>query len=90
MKPDEEQQFRKKILSMATSEILDRIKQTSADSPGTTAPAHPVARKGATARPKPPQPIFDDVQLRVIDLSSSNEPILILMAKAQMPQTRAG
>jgi hypothetical protein len=32
-----------------------------------------------------PQPSFEEVQLHVFDLSNSNEPILVLTAKARMP-----
>jgi hypothetical protein len=88
MKPDEEPRFRKKILAMAADEITARVKQLASETVGTPAPAHPAARRGSTASAKPPQPSFDDVQLQVIDPSSSNEPILILMAKAQMPAGR--
>ena len=88
MKPDDEQQFRKKILAMAADEISARIKRLAAATTAEPAPARPTAQRGATAAAKTPQPIFDDVQLHVVDLSSSNEPMLILMAKAQMAQGR--
>ena len=32
-----------------------------------------------------PQPSFEEVQFHVFDLSNSNEPILVLTAKARMP-----
>ena len=53
--------------------------------------AQPEVNRSATRRPgrgskaKPPQPIFEDVQLHAFDLSNSNEPVLVLTAKARMP-----
>jgi hypothetical protein len=85
MKPDEEQQFRKKILTMATGEIAARAKQLAGEANVPAAPAHSAARRAAPASAKTPQPTFDDVQLHVIDPSSSNEPILILTARARIP-----
>ena len=41
------------------------------------------SRPGSKA--KSPQPIFEDVQLHAFDLSNSNEPVLVLTAKARMP-----
>jgi hypothetical protein len=81
MKPEDEQQFRKKILVVAAQEITARAQQLS---PVSTPPAKTPARQRSTAA-KAPQPTFDDVQLRVVDPSSSNEPILILTATASIP-----
>ena len=36
------------------------------------------------------QPDFEDVQLRVLDLGNTNEPELVLTAKASMPQRSHG
>ena len=76
-KPEEEQTFRKKILAMAATELQNYQK---------TAVAAGVAEKPVAKRPsrtaRPPQPSFEDVQLKILDLSTSNEPILVLMAKA--------
>ena len=66
---------------MATDELLAKVRAY------TGAPAEPPAsarsRKAAPA--KSPQPAFDDVQLKIFDLSSTNEPILVLTATAHMP-----
>jgi hypothetical protein len=87
LKPDEEEKLRKKILALAADEVRSRATQLSSESaeakPGTRIPP----RSGAKAQP--PQPTFEDVQLRVFDLSNSNEPILVLTTKARMPE-RAG
>jgi hypothetical protein len=87
LKPDEAAVFRKKILAMAADEVLARVKQLAA----ATTPAAEPARKPRPGKngAKPPQPAFDDVDVRVFDLTSSNEPIVVLTAKAHMPQTAA-
>jgi hypothetical protein len=87
MKPEEEQQFRKKMLAMAGDEVRARAKLLSAQtiqSPAEPAKS-PTTRRSAAA--KPPEPDFEDVQLRVFDLNSTNEPVLVLSAKAHFPQS---
>jgi hypothetical protein len=90
-KPAEEEQLRKKVLVMAGDDVRARAQQLASASVGasTPVPASKPTRR-ASAQTKPPQPEFDDVQLRIFDLSSSNEPVLVLMAKAQMPQKSGG
>jgi len=89
MTPQEEEQFRKKMLAMAADEIRARAAQLT---PGGAA-AKPVQasspRSKATAA-KPVQPTFEDVQLYVFDLADINEPELVLTAKARMPQSSHG
>ncbi len=82
VKPDELEKLRKKILALAADEVRTRAKQLTGE-----ATAEPVARPASKTanRPKLPQPTFDDVQLRVFDLSNSNEPVLVLTTKARMP-----
>ena len=41
------------------------------------------SRPGSKA--KPPEPSFEEVQLHPFDLSNSNEPIVVLTAKARLP-----
>jgi hypothetical protein len=84
LKPEEEQQFRQKMLALAADEVRARAKQLASETIEPAPPSRPSPRgKAAT---KPPQPSFDDVQLRVFDLTSNNEPVLVLTATAQMPQ----
>jgi hypothetical protein len=83
MKPDEEQQLRKKMLAMAADEVRARAAQLAS---GGSAPVHAAPPRGKTAAAKPVQPDFEDVQLRVFDLASINEPELVLTATARMPQ----
>lgn len=84
LKPEEEQQFRVKMLALAAGEVLTRARQLASEtiSPGPPSRTSPLGKASA----KPPQPSFDDVQLRVFDLTSNNEPVLVLTAKARMPQ----
>ena len=79
MKGDEEQLFRKKMLALAADEVRARARAIS----GQPAPA-PTSAKGKTAA-KGPQPTFSDIDFRVFDLTTSNEPVLVLGATAQMP-----
>lgn len=85
MSPQEEQQFRKKMLAMAADEIRARATQLA---PGTAAkPVHTSPQRGRATTVKPVQPIFEDVQLHVFDLADINEPELVLSATAHMPQS---
>ncbi len=79
-KPDEEQKLRKKILAVAADEVRAWAAQPE------SATSRPVARASRPAsRTKPAEPSFEDVQLHAFDLSNSNEPILVLTAKARLP-----
>jgi hypothetical protein len=81
LKPEEEQKFLKTMSSMATDEVSARAKQLLAESE----PAVKSARK--TARPAI-TPDLQDVQMHVFDLTSSNEPVLVLTATATVPNAR--
>ncbi|HKD02378.1 MAG TPA: hypothetical protein VKB77_08125 [Terriglobales bacterium] len=84
VKPDEEAVFRKKVLAIASDEVNARAKALAAE----TIPAEEPARKTTRKQPvKPPQPAFDNVDLRIFDLTNANEPVLVLTATARMPQT---
>lgn len=85
-KPDEEQKYRQKILALAAEEIRTRAKQLGAATSESSSGATSSARQRTAASAKARQPSFDDVQLRFFDLSSSNEPILVLTATARMPR----
>jgi len=87
LKPEEEQKLRKKILAMAADEVRARAAQLSAGSVGSS--SAPTSSRPATRaklpQPSLPLPKFEDVQLHVFDLSTSNEPVLVLTTKARMP-----
>ncbi len=80
LKPDEEQKLRKKILALAANEVRAWAAQPE------SAGSQPSARASRPAsKAKPPEPSFEDVQLHTFDLSNSNEPIVVLTAKARLP-----
>jgi len=84
VKPDEEAVFRKKVLAIASAEVNARAQALAAEA----IPAEEPARKTTRKQPvKPPQPAFDNVDLRIFDLTNANEPVLVLTATARMPQT---
>ena len=81
MKSEQEQTFRKRMLILAADELRAWVQQRTSRMTSSTAPAHSTKQPGKAA-----QPDFNDVQLNVFDLSSSNEPTLVLTASARMPQ----
>jgi len=80
-KPEGEQQFRKKILALAAEEVRARDRQLAAETIAASAPTR-TARTTITRQ----QPTFEDTQLRIFDLSSSNEPVLVLTTSARLQQ----
>ena len=80
-KPEQMQEFRKKMLALALVEFRARVRQIGSAAAESVAPA-----RGATRPATAPklQPSFEDVQLRVFDLSNSNEPILVLTANVRL------
>jgi len=88
MKPPEEEELRKKMLAMAADAVRARAQQlaSAAIAPAPAASSPSQRRKSPPV--KPPQPEFEDVQLRTFDLSTNNEPVVVLMASARMPQQR--
>jgi hypothetical protein len=75
MKPEEEQGFRKKMLALASAEVSKQMKQNE------PVPERPTpARKSKPGKPIAPK--FDNVKLRVFDVATNNEPILVLSATA--------
>jgi hypothetical protein len=69
MKPEEEQSRLKKMTAIASEEVRGRATRASENGP----------------KSKLNEPQFQAVQLRVFDLSNSNEPVLVLTANAKMP-----
>jgi hypothetical protein len=80
LKPEEEQKLRKKILVLAADEV-----RAWAAQPGPVTPQRSPRPSRPGSQAKPPQPTFEEVQLHAFDLSNSNEPVLVLTAKARMP-----
>jgi hypothetical protein len=82
LKPGEADQFRKKMLAQAAQVVRAHLKQELSQ-PTTHTTGHSAAKsKTATHIP---EPSFQDVNLRIFDLSSSNQPIMILEANVQVP-----
>jgi hypothetical protein len=80
VKPAEEAIYRNKMLDLAAAQLL-------AHAGAAAKGAAPAAKKASTSKSggksavKSPTPAFDDVSLRIFDLSNSNEPVLVLSAK---------
>jgi hypothetical protein len=80
MKPAEEASYRSKMLALAATQLLAQA--TAATKEAATAQKTASARKSPPkSAGKLPKPAFDDVSLRIFDLSNSNEPVLVLSAK---------
>jgi hypothetical protein len=81
VKPSEEESYRAKMLELAGAQLRGpsvAAKQTKASSQKSS-------QKSTTAKAsKLPKVEFDDVALRIFDLSNSNEPVLVLSAKARV------
>jgi hypothetical protein len=84
VKPAEEAIYRNKIFDLAATQIR--------------APGSSAAKEAASARKKSsasksvgklPAPVFDNVSLRIFDLSNSNEPVLVFSAKTRPPAAGA-
>jgi hypothetical protein len=86
LKPEEEQEFRKRMLAMAADEVRARAGQPASAGGGVSQPVHASPQRSKAAAAKLVQPDFEDVQLRVFDLADDNEAELVLTAKARMPQ----
>lgn len=83
LKPAEEAIYRNKMLELASTLVKLAPRQTAAQNSAAAAkgvsPAHANSVSAKTGKPAKPQ--FDDLDLRVFDLSSSNEPVLVLSAR---------
>jgi hypothetical protein len=85
LKPEEEQQFRKKMLALAADEVRARAAQLASPGAGASPSVRASSQRGKATAVKPVQPIFEDVQLQVFDLAGINEPELVLTADARLP-----
>ncbi len=92
LKPEEEQNFLKKMLAMAGDEVRTRSERTSAtnagegtDEAGKQTRARRSAKSKSTAKKLAPQPEFHQVEMKAFDLSNSNEAVLVLTASANLP-----
>jgi len=87
LKPAEEAIYRNKMLELAAAQVVARSGAAPKDATGAakSAAGRAAAKAGATL----PKPNFDDVRLRIFDLSSSNEPVLVFSAKTSSPAASA-
>ena len=83
----EEAERRKQLVELASDQFrLYLAKQTKA-----TTSVNPAPPKTAVHRPasKPPEPVFDKVEMRTFDLWANNQPIMVLTAQAHLPPSPA-
>jgi hypothetical protein len=78
LKADEEQTLLKKMQAMAVDEIRARASHAGQES---ASPKPPTSAKKAKAAPSPE---FHDTHMRVFDLTTSNEPVLVLTTQAKI------
>jgi hypothetical protein len=89
LKPAEEAIYRNKMLDLAATQL-------HAQASAATKEAAPASKKSSLGKStgkaagKVPKPAFDDVSLRIFDLSNSNEPVLVLSAKTHPPADATG
>jgi hypothetical protein len=86
-KPAEEAIYRNKMLALAAAQLRAEAGPAEKE----TAPTHrkSSSRKSAGKSSALSVPDFDDVSLRIFDLSNSNEPVLVLSAKTRPPAAGA-
>ncbi|PYV91308.1 MAG: hypothetical protein DMG90_07430 [Acidobacteria bacterium] len=78
MKPEEEAAFRKRILALAADALRARDRELSTEASAT-----------ATSKAAKPDAKFENEDLRVFDLSSSNEPVLVISANGHLSSRNA-
>jgi len=87
VKPEEEASYRSKMLELATRLGAQASAGTNETAPGRRKASS--AKATSKSAGKPGNPAFDDVSLRIFDLSNSNEPVLVLSAKTHPPVASA-
>jgi hypothetical protein len=88
LKPAEEAVYRSKMLDLAATMMHPTAKAATSAAAG--APKKSTTSKtSAKTSSKAPKALFDEVSLRIFDLSNSNEPVLVLSAKTHPPDAGA-
>ncbi len=87
LKPAEVAIYRNKMLDLAATQVHPPA--TAATREAATTPKKAPVKSGAKSAAKATKPVFDDVNLRIFDLSNSNEPVLVLSAKTHPPAPSA-
>lgn len=84
---DEEGDRRKQLMGLAKEQLRAYI---AAREKAKIVPAPPKPQAARRTAPKPPEPIFEKVQMIAYDLWNSNQPVIIFSAEAHMPPPEAG
>ena len=84
MKSTEEQALQKKMLAMASDEVRKQLQQW-----GLVSLAAPAAASRAKTSSRTLPLNFEDIKFRVFDVSTNNEPVLVLIAKTRPPARSA-
>jgi hypothetical protein len=85
VKPAEEAIYRNKMFDLAATQLAAPASAAAKEA------ASPTSKKASSSKSavKLSKPTFDDVSLRIFDLSNSNEPVLVLSAKTHPPAAGA-
>ncbi len=86
VKPAEETIYRNKMFALAGAQLRAQAGAAAKEVVPTRKKSSPRKSAGKLATPSPD---FDDVSLRIFDLSNSNEPVLVLSAKTRPPAAGA-
>lgn len=82
LKPAEEAIYRNKMLELAGQQLRPRM-------PANACSKLPAAAGKKSSSSKTAKPEFEAVNLRIFDLSNSNEPVLVLSARTPVPSATA-
>jgi hypothetical protein len=89
VKPAEEAIYRNKMLDLAATQLHAQVNAATKEAAPTSKKSS-LGKSTGKAAGKVPKPAFDDVSLRIFDLSNSNEPVLVLSAKTHPPEDATG
>jgi hypothetical protein len=89
VKPAEEAIYRNKMFALAAAQLRVQAGAASKEKEAVPARKKSSSRKSAGKSSGFSAPDFDDVSLRIFDLSNSNEPVLVLSAKTRPPAAGA-
>jgi hypothetical protein len=89
VKPAEEAIYRNKMFALAAAQLRGPAVAASKEKEAVPARKKSSSRKSAGKSSAFSAPEFDDVRLRIFDLSNSNEPVLVLSAKTRPPAAGA-
>jgi hypothetical protein len=81
VKPEEEAGYRSKMLDLAAAQLRGQTDGARPEASATSKKSSLGRSVSGKSAGKTPSPAFDDVSLRIFDLSNSNEPVLVLSAK---------